>query len=152
MIRIRYSESEVEVAGPPAELRGVASRLTQLAKRGAEDVIACDVAFDPKPYTALLSRLRLSKKEGKDRVSISPGQLELSGSSEGLVRLASFFDMPADADHGFHVHHEFLSDDGFVAPDSRPLVVTVEREEPNQALEPTPMSVTSPAAQEPRRP
>lgn len=138
MIRIRYSEREVEVAGSPAELRSVASRLARLANVGGEDVMACDAGFDPKPYTALLSRLQLSRKEGKDRVSISSDQLELSGSSEALIRFASFFDMSDDAVDGFHVHHEFLSNDGFVAPDSWPLIVTIERQKPNQPSEPTP--------------
>src|ERR1051326_7835991 len=130
MIRIRYSKGEVDVAASPAELRDVARRLGQVAKVGGEDVIACDTAFDPKPFTALLSRLRLSKTEGKDRVSVSDDQLELSGASEALLRLASFFDMPDDADDGFHVHHEFLFEAGFVAADSQPLIVTVEKTEP----------------------
>src|SRR5437868_4818551 len=72
MIRIRHSHPEYEVAGSPAELRFVAERLTRLATVGDEEIIACDSAFDPKPYAAVLPRLRLLKKEGKDTVSASP--------------------------------------------------------------------------------
>jgi hypothetical protein len=142
MIRIRHYLGEYEVAGAPAELRGVADRLKRLATGGAEEVIACEAAFDPKPYADLLPRLRLSRKDAKDRVSASSDELVLSGSGEGLLRLASFFDMPDDAQDGFHVHHEFFPGTDFVAPDSVPLVITVEREKPNKSPEPTSGTVT----------
>jgi hypothetical protein len=134
MIRIRHSHPEYEVSGSPAELRFVAERLKRLATAGEEETIACDSAFDPKPYTAVLPKLRLLKKEGKDTVSASPDELTLSGSREGLARIGSFFDMPDDTEDGYHVHHEFFSGNVFVAPDSLPLVITVERTRPNQSI------------------
>jgi hypothetical protein len=133
MIRIRHSHPEYEVAGSPAELRFVAERLKRLATVGEEEIIVCDSTFDPKPYAAVLPRLRLLKKEGKDTVSASPDELALTGSSEGLARIASFFDMPDDAEDGYHAHHEFFPGNVFVAPDSLPLVITVGRTRPNQS-------------------
>jgi hypothetical protein len=109
MIRIRHLLGEYEVAGAPAELRTVADRLKQLATSSeVEEVLVCDAAFDPKPYANLLPRLRLSRRDAKDRVSASREELVLSGSREGLLRLASFFDMPDDAEDGFHVRKNRL--------------------------------------------
>lgn len=138
MIRIRHSHPEYEVAGSPGELRFVAECLKRLATAGEEEIVACDSAFDPRPYAAVLPRLRLLKKEGKDRVSASRDELALTGSSEGLARIASFFDMPEDAEDGYHVHHEFFPGNAFIAPDSLSLVITVERPRPNQAAQTTP--------------
>ena len=145
MIRIRYSPGEYEIAGSPAELRIVADHLKRLAVDGVEETIACDDAFDPKPYAFLLPRLRLTRKEEKDRVFVSQDELVLSASGQGLLRLASFFDMPDDIEDGYHTHHEFFAGNAYIATDSLPLVVTVERIRPNQALEPTSTAVTPPA-------
>ena len=138
MIRIRYSPGEYEVAGSPADLRSVAERLKSLALVGTEEVLVCDDSFDPVPYSALLPRLKLIKKEGRDRVSASEEELTISGSSQGLHRFASFFEMPDDADDGWHEHHEFFPGNDFVATDSLRLVISVERTRPNQRPEGTP--------------
>ena len=151
MIRIRYSPGEYEIAGSPVELRGVARRLKELARGGVDEVIVCDDAFDPKPYSSLVPLLRLTKKEEKDRVSMSENKLTFTGSNEGLLRFASFFDMPDDAEDGFHTHHEYFPGNEYVASDSLPVVISVERNPPNKAPEPTTPSVT-PAADAPVAP
>ncbi len=122
-----------------------------MALGGPDEVFGCDETFDPKPYALLLPRVRLTKKEEKDRVFASQFELTLTASAEGLLRFASFFDTPDDAEDGCHTHHEHFPDNEFVSSDSLPLVISVERARPNQSLEPTPISVT-PAADAPVAP
>jgi len=136
MIRIRYSSGEHEVSGSVSELAEVAAALRRLARAPGEVVIPCAASFDPRPYSGILPRFRLQKKEGKDRIAVVDGALVLSGSADGLDRLASFFDMPADVEPGFHVHHEAAYAPQFIAPDSLSLVIAVEG--PNQPPQPMP--------------
>jgi hypothetical protein len=128
MIRIRYFPGECEVSGTPADLRSVAIRLQRIAITGERRVILADTDFDPTPYSDKLSRLVILRNEKKDKISIEDGSLVLTGSARGLLRLASFFDFPDEAQHGAHVHHEACYSPEFTHAASHPLVVSVERE------------------------
>jgi hypothetical protein len=126
MIRIRSAPTECAISGSLAALKSIAEALRRAAS-GSEEQIYCDPACDPKPYPSRLTTLLIKKEEGKDRVRRVSDSLVLSGRADGLIRFASFFEMPEDAADGFHVHHEASFGTGFVADDSLPLVVSIER-------------------------
>lgn len=66
--------------------------------------------------------------------------------SERCIAIRCFGHTGENPSHGFAYYFSVDIDSGVAR------LVKKENQEPNQALEPTPMSVTSPAAQEPRQP
>ena len=127
MLRVVHSSTECEVAGSSAELKAIADTLRSMARIGGEQIVACDAQFDPQPWPNRLRALVLTRKEDKDCVTVAGGVLIITGSSNGLDRFASFFDMPADSPDGYHVHHEACYTPDLIASDSFPLIVTVRR-------------------------
>jgi hypothetical protein len=127
MLRVVHSTFECEVAASPSELAGIAAALRSVAETGDSKVVICDTRCDRGSWPTILSAVRLERSEALDRVAILDGILVLSGTHEGLERLASFFEFPDHSPDGVHVHHEATYSSRFTNPNSFPLIVCVRR-------------------------
>jgi len=127
MIRIRYSPAGCVVAGSPAELGEVAGVLRRLAGTGGEQILVCEAGFDPAPFRSRLGALVVRNLAAKDRISTQGGALVIAGTTDGLRRVASYFEVPGGARDGLQAHHHPSFSPTIIAEDSLPLVVRVER-------------------------
>ncbi len=51
--------------------------------------------------------------------------LLIRGNAACMDALATYFDVPEDASHGYHIHCEYYDDHPIIAPGSLPLVIDV---------------------------
>jgi hypothetical protein len=124
---IRESTSpflELELSGTVAELRRIAEALSNM-NAGQSFEIPTDPKAIASPYQRCLNRLEVDAAGGPVRVAIIDDTLKVSGSPEMLHTFASYFRFADDAESGLHSHHEWFEGDKWIAPDSRPLVVSV---------------------------
>jgi hypothetical protein len=124
VVVIRATDTELDLSGSPAELRGLAAALARLAP-GEHCRFAADTTPSPVPYTRLLASFEVTASGGPVHVSIDGDTLRASGSPDGLGGFASFFEFPDDARSGTHHHHEWWEGNEYITADSRPLVVSV---------------------------
>lgn len=120
---IRATDTELDITGEPAELRAVGAALVAL-EPGARVTFEADTAAAPYPYTRVLSAFCATASAGPVRVSIDGDLLTATGSPDMLRRFASFFGFADDTPAGFHHHHEWWDGNEYIAPDSRPLVIS----------------------------
>lgn len=122
---IRATSQELVLSGTPAELRKIGKALARL-KEGQSCKFVANTQADPAPYDRVLAAFEATASEGKVRISVSGDCLTCSGRPDYLACFASFF-MFADSDPpGTHFHYEWWEGNEYIAPDSRPLVITVE--------------------------
>ncbi len=130
MLRISYSKKwEADVEGTLEELQAVRQALLSLASSDSGKwSVQGDTSGDPKPFDAFLRRLEIVIAEGPTRARVTDDEvLSIIGNAECLEALASFFDVPAGAKPGWHVHYEHYDGNKWVAPDSVPLIVSLRR-------------------------
>jgi hypothetical protein len=120
---IRATDIELDLAGEPAELRAVAAALAAL-KPGASVTFAADPAAAPYPNTRVLAVFKAVASSGPVRVAVDGNTLSATGSADMLRRFASFFEFADDTPSGHHQHHEWWDGNEYIAPDSRPLVIS----------------------------
>lgn len=127
MVRIFYAPpKELEISGTVKALHDIREALMALA-RGEESAasIQADASADPEPYDQAIGLLNLKVADGPIRVFVSTRGMEVEGSKESFDVFASFFDFHEDAKPGTHYHHDSLGNEGYVHPDSIPLVVAI---------------------------
>ena len=120
---IRVTDRELELSGTPAELRVVVQMLAAL-RPGQRCRFPADTGADPTPYTRVVAVFEVAASDGPVRVSVSGDKLLENGSPEMLSRFASFFSFSDTDLPGAHRHHEWWEGNEYVAPDSRPLIMT----------------------------
>jgi hypothetical protein len=120
---IRATDTELDLSGPPGELNQLAAALRTIAP-GERRRFAADTRAHPRPYDRLLVGLEVVAAGGPARVGVAGDTLVVSGSPDMLGRFASFLEFPDGAAAGTHRHHEWWDGNEYVAPDSRPLVIS----------------------------
>ena len=132
MIRIAHSSGRyggIDLAGTPAELRGVGRRINHfLGSPAPTDAIAADLAADPTPYDRALRELVVQKGEGPTRVRVTAdGAMAVEGGPAALEVFAAHFAFRDDTPSGHHCHFEYFDGDDRIDPTSVPLVIRVRR-------------------------
>lgn len=129
MMVIRCSKREVSLSGLPAELRDVALRIREVAHGGTPSVhFVADADADPAPYDQCLHGLIVHRGDGPTKVSVTAeGWLEAVGDTERLESFASYFDFADDTPPGYHVHHDPVWGEEWVAADSADLVIEARK-------------------------
>src|SRR4051794_25561841 len=87
---IRETDTELELAGTPAELSAVGQALTAL-EQGQNCRFAADTRADPAPYSRVLAAFEAVASGGPVRVSVAGDTLLTTGSPDMLAQFASFF-------------------------------------------------------------
>jgi hypothetical protein len=127
-MRVRWAPGQgLDVAGARHELRAFHDLLLGVSR--GEPPHAKVPAFidgDPAPYDVFLSALEVHLSDGPAAVRVvESNRVEVTGSSEALRGLASFFDFDEQVSAGYHHHLEYYDGHPFISPTSEPLVVTV---------------------------
>lgn len=128
MIRIRQSEaSALDIEGTLSELQELRRAILGLAEAGDGSLtIPGNTVGSPEPYDAWLRKVVVAVGVGPTRVAVHDDvNLHIVGNPDCLRSLASFFDVPADAEEGWHTHHEYYDGNQWVANDSEPLTVSL---------------------------
>jgi hypothetical protein len=121
---IRATETELDISGSPAELQEIATTLANLTP-GQRCRFTADLTAEPAPYDRLLGVFEATASGGPVRVSVVGDAVQVTGGSEMLKRLGSFFEFPEGTQSGTHRHHEWWEGNDDITPDSRPLVLSV---------------------------
>jgi hypothetical protein len=127
MLCIRYSKREgCDISASPLELRAVAEVISRLASSGSgSHTFTGDISVSALPYDQLLHQLTVSVTAGPVCAAVDGDTLRISGGSEFLTPLASFFDFADETPAGSHNHHEYFEGSNYVSPNSTPLVIGV---------------------------
>jgi hypothetical protein len=128
MIEIRYSAPyDLDISGTVDELQMVRREILEFIQSDA-----CEIAFDadsainPVPYKHALSRLIILKEQGPTKVSLADGrEMRVEGSPACLDVFAAFFNFESSAGKGSHYHYEYYEGHECIAPDSIPLVISM---------------------------
>lgn len=120
---IREIDLELGLSGTPTELRTVCQTIAALAHGQCCRFVA-DTQADPAPYARVLSAFEVAASGGPVRIRVAEDVLIATGSPEMLARFASFFDFVDSDSPGTHTHHEWWEGNGYIAADSRPLVIS----------------------------
>ena len=131
MIRIRHSAKpyqELEVEGSDSEfseLRSAIRSFCEAAERAIE--VPAESEFDPTLYQQKLGRLRLCKTEDLLLISVSNGQLFISGRPRFLRLFAE--NLPCDAHQAsavpYHVHFDRLGREERISEASLDIILTL---------------------------
>jgi CelD/BcsL family acetyltransferase involved in cellulose biosynthesis len=122
---IREADEQLEISGSPGELNAIADAIERM-EAGAVLSSGADAAADPRPYKRCLTALVARITEGPVRVALSGDRVVVTGSAAMMRAFASYFRFDAGAPRGTHHHYEWFDGNDYVAPDSAPLVVSVE--------------------------
>jgi hypothetical protein len=121
---IRETDAELEICGSPAELNAIADQIEQLGA-GEELRAPADADADPRPYDRCLAGLTVRATNGPVRVSVTDDHVIATASPSAVQIFASFFRFEENSPPGTHGHHEWFAGNESIAPDSRPLVISV---------------------------
>ena len=126
-MRIRWEPKGVDVSGTLSELANVASEIDGVASSAKAFVeVVGETDGSPAPYDRLLACMRVTSGNGPVRISEHPqGVLHVTGGSQELAALESYFLFGPDATRGAHNHYEYFPGNEYVTADSLPLVVSV---------------------------
>jgi len=130
VMRVRWAPGQgLDMAGARGELCAFHDLLLAVSQgqppRARVPVL---IDGDPAPYDLFLSALEVHLSNGPAVVRVvESNRVEVTGSSEALRGLASFFDFNEEASAGYHHHVEYYDGHPFISPTSEPLVVTVGR-------------------------
>jgi len=123
-----WSPGEVDIRGAAGDLRRVREQVLSFLE-SSETVLAIrnpGAVFDPHPYEQAIPAIEVRKTLGPVKVSIaSQSVLLVEGTPENILRFMSWFDVPQDAQRGWHNHFDCLDDSPFVAKDCLDVVVGV---------------------------
>jgi hypothetical protein len=125
MLAICTDEQEAEIRGTADDLRSVRLAIIALLSSAEPSVSLPAVARDPSPYTRSLSELIIRRSEGPTLVTATQAGLVVAGSDDSLARFSSWFNLPTQAQTGYHTHFEPLAGDPYHSPESIPLVVAI---------------------------
>jgi len=137
MIRISYSApDEIELAGTKSDFAALWAELQSCLSTTAEVAkVSADREFDPAPYAARLDSIEFRRGSGPSCVSVEDDVLRISGSAENLALFGSWIDFER-ASAPRHSHYEYYDGNQWVARDSLPLVISLERDAPyNKAFD-----------------
>jgi len=99
---------------------------TFLASSSLELLLPAEQSGDPAPYEAFLPGIRVRKTSGPIVLRrLADGWLDLAGSTEHLLRYASFFWFPPGEDSGHH-HPEHSRVPGYMSPSSMSLIIEAD--------------------------
>jgi hypothetical protein len=121
---IRESDTELAISGSPAELNNLADQIERLGA-GEELTIRATCSASPSPYDRCLAGLTVRATGGAARVSVVGDHVVATASPKFAEAFASFFRFVEDSPPGTHGHHEWFEGNESIAPDSRPLVISV---------------------------
>ena len=121
---IRETDAELDVSGTAAELNAIADRIERLGP-GEELSARADDAANPAPYSRCLAGLTVRATDGPARVAVIGDRVVVTASPAFARVFASFFRFNDNAPRGTHGHHEWFEGNESIAPDSRPLVISV---------------------------
>ncbi len=135
MIQIRHSDPDhcgrgggLDIEGSYEELQAIhAGILAVSSGESAACTFRGDVIGGPQPYARWISQFTVSAGTGPTRVAVSGTEVRVDGDQECLRAFASFFDVPRDAQPGWHAHYEHYPGNRWVAADSEPTVVSLRR-------------------------
>ena len=125
MLAICTDEQEAEISGTANDLRSVRVAIIGLLSSAELFASLPVMARDPSPYTRSLSELIIQRSEGPTLVTATQVGLVVAGSDDSLARFSSWFNLPPEAQVGFHSHFEPLAGDPYHSADSLPLVVAI---------------------------
>jgi hypothetical protein len=127
-VRISWEPNGVDVSGSLAELAEVARQVKNAAVTAALAAeLPADATGSAAPYVRYLNSVRIIAGRGPVCITEHPGGiLNITGGPKELGALASFFVFEADATPGAHSHYEYFPGNEYVAPESLPLVVSLE--------------------------
>ena len=121
---IRESDTELEISGTPAELNTIADQIARLGP-GEELSIRANGAAKPWPYNRCLAGLTVRATGGPAHVAVAGDHVVATASPAFARVFASFIRFEEDSPQGTHGHHEWFEGNESIAPDSRPLVISV---------------------------
>lgn len=130
MIEIRYSAPyDLDISGTVDELQMVRREVLGLIESDAARIsLAADSAIEPSPYKCAIPKLVIAKGQGPTNISLTnEKEIRVEGSPDCLDVFAAFFDFKPDAENGEHRHYERYKGNEWIAPDSIPLVISVNR-------------------------
>ena len=131
MIEIRYTNPEgFDICGTGQELRGIRQGICNLISSDGETlIIEAATGYNPAPYNEVFSRMVIKKGTGPTRASISnEKELLIEGAIEKLEAFASFFNFELGDREGLHTHYEYFEGNNWIASDSIPLVIGVNKQ------------------------
>jgi hypothetical protein len=129
MIRIRHSpESGVDLEGTRDELQEIRKAILAVSS-GAPSTRAftADSTGSPAPYAACLDRVVVSVGGGPTRIEVHASEVQVEGNRECLRGFAAFFDVPRNAEDGWHTHCEPFEGNRWVVSGSEPMTVSLRR-------------------------
>jgi hypothetical protein len=121
---IRATDAELEISGSQRELNALADRIETIGVKGEVAQIA-EAGADPRPYDRCLVYLKVRASNGPTRVAVVGDELVVTGAMEMLGKFASFFRFDPADQPGAHHHHDWFDGHGYIAEDSRSLVISV---------------------------
>src|SRR5258706_4231873 len=132
MIRIRPSAKpyqELEVEGSDSEFSELRSAILSFCEATEHAIeVAADSEFDPSPYQQKLGRLRLCKTGDLLLISVSDGQLFISGKPRFLRLFAE--NLPCDAQQNSavpsHMHFDRVGREERISEASLDIVLTLK--------------------------
>jgi hypothetical protein len=128
VLQICATDTELDLSGSPAELRGISIGLAGL-RPGERCKFTADVTGNPAPYDRLLDAFEAIASDGPVCVSVAGKTLLAIGCPEMLAKLASFFWFSDSSLPGSHSHHEWWEGNEYIAKDSRPLVISLAKQD-----------------------
>jgi hypothetical protein len=131
MIEIRYTDPEgFDISGTGRELQAIRQGIFDLLSSEKETfIIEAATGYDPAPYDEVFSRMVIRKGAGPTKASIfSEKELLVEGRTECLSAFASFFNFEPGDREGLHTHHEYFEGNDWIAPDSIPLVIGIQKQ------------------------
>ena len=136
MVRISYSApDDIELAGTKGDFAALWAELQSFLSAANETAkVPADPDFDPAPYETRLDAIEFRCSGGPNNVSVGGDVLRVTGSNENLALFGSWLDFER-ATAPQHSHYEYYDGNQWVAPDSLPLVISLERDAPyNKAM------------------
>lgn len=84
-------------------------------------------SIEPLPYDSALTKMVVAKGQSPTKVFLKDEEeLHVEGSPDCLEAFASFFDFKPNVEKGVHSRYEYYEGNGWIAPDSIPLVTCVK--------------------------
>jgi hypothetical protein len=127
MLAVCTDDQEVEISGTANDLRAVHLAIIRLLSSDEISMSIPVAAVDPSPYTRSLPGLLFQRAVGPTLASVKDSGLVVAGSDDSLARFATWFNLPSDAQPGYHSHFEPLTGDQYHSSDSIPLVVALSQ-------------------------
>jgi len=126
MLAIRTDDKEAEISGTADDLRKIRVGVVSLLSSTENSASFKTAPSDPAPYPRALSELIVQRALGLTLVTVTQTALVVVGSDDSLARFSSWFNLPAEAQAGNHMHFEPMPDDAYHSSESVPLVIAID--------------------------